>query len=65
MLLAGTLLFIGILCGLSTVWTFDQIQVPKMQAALRNFGGTVPMVTLRGRIEVEALVQAIGSRPFS
>jgi adenylate kinase family enzyme len=45
------------------LWTFDQIQVPKMQAALRDFGGTVPVVTLRSSIEVEALIQDIGRRP--
>lgn len=45
------------------VWTFDQIQVPKMQTALRDFGGTVPVVTLRRRIEVETFVQDIGRRP--
>jgi hypothetical protein len=35
------------LAFLRYVWTFDQIQVPKMQAALRDFGGNVSVVTLR------------------
>jgi hypothetical protein len=45
------------------VRTFERIQVPKMQAALRDFGGNVCVVTLRTRIEVETLVQDIGRRP--
>jgi adenylate kinase family enzyme len=45
------------------VWTFDEIQVPKMQAALRDFAGAVPVVTLRRSIDVEAFVQDISRLP--